>query len=131
MTITLMDAERIVQAAKKKAEEMGIKLTIAIVDTRGDLVTLARMDGAPWRSLALSQGKAHASAEFGVPSGELTERATTPVMRALMQLKAGIFVPQQGAVPIRQDDKVIGAVGVSGASSQDDEVVALAGVDAL
>ena len=131
MTIKLTDAERIVQAGKKKAEEMGIQVTIAVVDTRGDLVTLSRMDGSPWRSLAISQGKAHASVEYGIPSSDLADRATKPVMRALMQMKAGVFVPQQGAVPIKQDGKVVGAVGVSGASSQDDEVVALAGVAAL
>ena len=131
MTITLADAERIVQAGKKKAEEMGLQLTIAVVDPRGDLVTLSRMDGAPWRSLALSQGKAHASVEYGIPSRELAERANMPVIRALMQITGGVFVPQQGAIPIKQGDKVIGAVGVSGASSQEDEVVALAAVEAL
>jgi len=131
MTITLADAERIVQAGNKKAEEMGIKVTIAVVDPRGDLVLLSRMDGAPWRSLEISQGKAHASAEFGVPSAELSARATMPVMQAVVQIKGGVFVPQQGAVPIKQGDKVIGAVGVSGASSEDDEVVAMAGVAVL
>ena len=131
MTIKLADAERIVQAGKKKAEEMGIQVVIAVVDPRGDLVTLSRMDGAPWRSLAISQGKAHASVEYGVPSADLADRANKPVMNAIVQMKGGVFVPQQGAVPIKQDGQVVGAVGVSGASSKDDETVALAGVAAL
>jgi len=131
MTITLADAERMIQVAKAKAEEMGIRLTIAVVDKHGDLVALSRMDGAPWRSLNISQGKAFASVEFGVPSGELTERSNTPVMRALMEIRKGLFVPQQGAVPIKQGEKLLGAIGVSGASSEDDEVVALAAVDAF
>ena len=69
--------------------------------------------------------------EYGIPSGDLAERADKPVMRALMEFENGYFIPQQGAVPIKQGEKLLGAVGVSGASSRDDETVALAGLEAL
>ena len=131
MAIKLADAERIVQAAQKKAREMGLKVVISVVDLRGDLVSMSRMDGAPYRSIAVSKGKAFASVEYGVPSAKLGERANNPVMRAMMIAERGLFVPQQGAVPIRQGEELLGAIGVSGASSQDDETVALAALEAL
>lgn len=126
MSIKLSDAERLVQAAQKKAVEMGLKVVISVVDLRGDLVTMSRMDGAPYRSIAVSKGKAFASVEYGVPSAKLAERANNPVMRAMMISERGLFVPQQGAVPIKKGDELLGAIGVSGASSQDDETIALA-----
>ena len=131
MAIKLADAERIVQAAQKKAREMGLKVVISVVDLRGDLVSMSRMDGAPYRSIAVSKGKAFASVEYGVPSAKLGERANNPVMRAMMIAERGLFVPQQGAVPIKQGDELLGAIGVSGASSKDDEIIALAALEAF
>lgn len=131
MSIALSDAERIVQAAQKKAREMGLKVVISVVDLRGDLVTMSRMDGAPYRSIAISKGKAFVSVEYGVPSAKLTERADTPVLRAMMIAEKGLFVPQQGALPVKQGDELLGAVGVSGASSQEDEIIAMAGLEAF
>jgi uncharacterized protein GlcG (DUF336 family) len=131
MSIKLIDAERIVQAAQKKAVEMGLKVVISVVDLRGDLVTMSRMDGAPYRSIAVSKGKAFASVEYGVPSAKLSERANNPVMRAMMIAERGLFVPQQGAVPIKQGDELLGAIGVSGASSKDDEIIAIAALEAF
>jgi glc operon protein GlcG len=131
MAIKLSEAESIVQAAKAKALEMKLEVVISVVDPRGDLVTMSRMDGAPYRSIAISRGKAFASVEYGVPSGDLAARADKPVMRALMEFESGYFIPQQGAVPIKKGEKLLGAIGVSGASSQDDEIIALAGLEAL
>lgn len=131
MAIKLSDAERIVQAAQRKACEMGLKVVISVVDLRGDLVTMSRMDGAPYRSIAISRGKAFASVEFGVSSAELSERAETPVIRAMMIAERGLFVPQQGAVPIKNGGKLLGAVGVSGASSKEDEIIARAALQAI
>lgn len=131
MAITLAEAERILQAAKKKAQEMGVKVGIAVVDPRGDLITMVRLDEALWRTAPVSRGKAFASAAFGVPSGELTERANNPVMRALQQMEGGFIIPQQGAVPIKRGNELIGAIGVSGATSQQDEEIARAGANAL
>jgi len=130
-SLTLAEAERILQAAKATALEMGVKMGISVVDDRGDLICMARLDGAPWRTPIVSQGKAQASACFGLPSGELTDRSMTPVMRAMMHLEGGRFIPGQGALPITRNGELVGAIGCSGGTSQQDEDVARAGLKAL
>jgi len=130
-SIILADAERVLQAAKAMAQEMGLKVGISVVDPRGDLVCMLRLDGAPWRTPIVSRGKAQASACFGVPSGQLTDRSMTPVMRAMMHFEGGGFIPGQGALPILRGGELIGAIGVSGGTSQQDEDVAQAGLKAL
>jgi glc operon protein GlcG len=131
MALTLAEVERMLQAAKKKALDMGLKVGISIVDARGDLLAALRTDGALWRTMPVSHGKAYASVAFGVPSAELMERANNPVMRALQQMEGGLIIPQQGAVPIKRGNEVVGAVGVSGARSEEDEEIARAGISAL
>lgn len=129
--MTMAEAERILQAAKQKALEMGLKVAISVVDARGDLVAMLRLDGALWRTAPVSRGKAYASAAFGLPSAELTERANNPVMRALMQMEDGQIIPQQGALPVKRGNELLGAVGVSGATGPEDEDIARAGLAAL
>ena len=68
MALTLAEVERMLQAAKKKALDMGVIVGISIVDARGDLLAALRLDGAIWRTMLVSRGKAYASAAFGVPS---------------------------------------------------------------
>jgi glc operon protein GlcG len=131
MPITLAEAERVLQAAKKKAQEMGLRVAISVVDPRGDLLAMVRLDGAMWRTAPVSRGKAFASVAFGVPSGELTARADNPVMRSLMLMEDGNIIPQQGAVPIMRAGELLGAIGVSGARSDEDEEIARAGLQAL
>jgi glc operon protein GlcG len=131
MALTLVDIERMLQAAKKKALDMGVIVGISIVDARGDLLAALRLDGALWRTMPVSRGKAYASVAFGVASAELMERANNPVMRALMLMEEGQIIPQQGAVPIKQGSELLGAIGVSGARSEEDEEIARAGVSAL
>lgn len=129
--VTTAEAERMIQAAKQKALEMGLKVAIAVVDARGDLVALLRLDGALWRTATVSRGKAYAAAAFGTPSAALMERANNPVMRALMQMEDGQIIPQQGALPIIRGSELVGAIGVSGATGQEDEDIARAGLAAL
>ena len=131
MTIKLAEAEKILEAAKKKAKEMGLKVVISIVDPRGDLVTMARFDGAPWRSIPISRGKAVAAAAYEVPTRDLHERADGPVMRSLVEYMGGYMTPQQGGLPIMRGSDLIGAIGVSGAASPEDETIGQAGIDAL
>ena len=129
--LTLEDAERMIQAAKAKAVEIGVKLSITVVDERGDLKCMVRMDGAPWRTPYISRGKARAAACFGVPSNELTDRAMIPVMRAVMEVERGEFVPGIGALPIMKDGELVGAIGGSGGTGQEDEDASRAGLNAL
>ena len=130
--LTLDEAARMLSKARAKAEEMGIRVTMAVLDPRGDLVALHRMDGALWRSVPISQGKAAASAAWDTPSGELAERWDQPVVRAFAMMENGRLIPGQGALPIRRPDgTMVGAIGVSGARPAQDEAVAQAGLDAL
>lgn len=129
--LTLADAERMIQAAKAKAVEIGVKLSISVVDERGDLKCMVRMDGAPWRTPYISRGKARAAACFGVPSDDLTDRAMIPVMRAVMEVERGEFVPGIGALPIMKDGELVGAIGGSGGTGQEDEDASRAGLEAL
>ena len=130
--LTLDEAARMLSKARAKAEEIGIRVTMAVLDPRGDLIALHRMDGALWRSVPISQGKAAASAAWDTPSGELAERWDQPVVRAFAMMENGRLIPGQGALPIRRlDGTMVGAIGVSGARPAQDEAVAQAGLDAL
>jgi uncharacterized protein GlcG (DUF336 family) len=131
LDLTLADAEKALAAAKAKAMEMGVALSISVVDARGDLSCMVRMDGAPWRTPYISRGKARASACWGLPSVDLTDRSMQPVFRAVMEVERGEFIPGQGALPIMRNGEMIGAIGGSGGTSQEDEDAARAGMDAI
>ena len=104
MALTLVEIERMLQAAKKKALDMGVIVGISIVDARGDLLAALRLDGALWRTMPVSRGKAYASAAFGAPSAELTERADNPVMRA--RLSWNFWVSFLSKVPCPSSGRV-------------------------
>lgn len=131
MALTLAEANQVVQGAIDKAREMNIRISVAVCDPGGRLVAFNRMDGAIWGSLYGSQGKAIASAAFGRASGELAERADTPIIRGIAAAEGGHMIPSQGAVPIIRDGVLEGACGVGGGTSQQDEDCARAGVAAL
>ncbi|MBI3328210.1 MAG: heme-binding protein [Nitrospinae bacterium] len=131
MALTLSDANRIVQGAIAKAQELDIKISVAVCDSGGRLVAFNRMDGAIWGSVYGCQGKAVASAAFARPSGELAERADTPIIRGIATAEGGHMIPSQGAVPISRGGMVEGACGVGGGTSQQDEDCARAGVAKL
>ena len=131
MSLTLAEANRVVQGTIAKSEELGIKVNVAVCDAGGRLIAFARMDGAIWAGGYGSQGKAVASAAFGRPSGQLQERADTPIIRGIAAAEGGHMITSQGAVPIVRSGQVIGACGVGGGTSQQDEDCALAGVATL
>src|SRR6266705_3271514 len=131
MALTLAEANRIVQAAVTKAQEMNIKVSVAVCDAGGRLMAFNRMDGAIWGSVYGSQGKAIASAAFARPSGELQERASTPIIQGIAAAEGGHMIPHQGAVPIMRGGFVDGACGVGGGTSQQDEDCARAGIAKL
>lgn len=131
MSITLAEAEKIVQAGKEEARRLGLAVSIAVVDERGDFKAAIRMDGIGWFTADVCRGKAYASANFRVPSGELTERANMPVFQSLVAMHGGHLVLGQGAVPVKRGEEVIGAVGVSGATAQEDEDIANVAANAI
>ena len=129
--LTLSDAEGIITGCKAKLDDLGVKMCVAVVDPRGDLITMIRQDGAPWRSVMICQGKAVASVAWLRPSGELTDIAQSPVQRGLMAMLDGRMIPGQGALPVYRDGEIVGAVGCSGGTSVEDEAVALAGITSI
>jgi glc operon protein GlcG len=131
MALTLAEANAVVQSAIDKAREMGIKISVAVCDSGGRLMAFNRMDGAIWGSVYGSQGKAIASAAFARPSGELQERAGSPIIQGIAHAEGGHMIPSQGAVPIIRNGVVDGACGVGGGTAQQDEDCARAGVAKL
>jgi glc operon protein GlcG len=131
MSISLNQANRVLRATLKKAEEINIKVSAAVVDVGGRLVAFQRMDGAIWASAYGSQGKAVASAGFARPSGLLAERATQPTPAGINAASGGLMIMGQGAVPLFRNGTLVGAVGVGGGTSQEDEDCAAAGAAAL
>lgn len=131
MALTLAEANKVVEGAIAAATEMGIKINVAVVDSGGRLLAFNRMDGAIWAGSYGSQGKAVASVAFGRSSGELQERAETPIIRGILAAEGGHGIPSQGGLPIIRNGVVDGAVGVGGGTGQQDEDCSAAGIASL
>ena len=129
MALTLAEANRMVQAAIAKANELNVKVSIAVCDAGGSLQAFNRMEGASPVSAAVAQGKAAASAGFGRASGTL--QADSPVIQAVIAAMGGRMLPAQGAVPVLKNGELVGSIGGSGATAQQDEECAQAGLAAL
>ena len=129
MALTLTEANRIVQAAVAKSEELNVKVSVAVCDAGGHLLAFNRMEGASWLTATVAQGKAVAATGFSRPSGALP--ADSPVVQAIVAAEGGRLIPAQGALPLFRDGELIGAVGASGATAQQDEDCSQAGVAAL
>jgi uncharacterized protein GlcG (DUF336 family) len=127
-------AKRVMAAAGAKATEMDKGVCIAVVDISGAMVLFERFGNVASYTAAIAEGKATGSAFTGRDSSMLERMASdgSPVYDAIArQLDGRRFVPRQGAVPIVSGGSVIGAIGVSGATSQEDEDIARAGASAL
>ncbi len=131
MAISLDEANRIVAGAIAKANELNIKINVAVCDAGGRLIAFNRMDGAIWAGVYGSQGKAVAAAAFGRTSGALQAGAGSPIISGILAAEGGHGIPSQGAVPIIRNGTVEGACGVGGGTSQEDEDCAAAGVALL
>ena len=126
--ITLEEAVRACEGSIARARELGIKVAVSVVDSGTNLVAMQKMTGAILLGIDGSKGKAVASVIFGQPSGELEERFKRPTMQALTVQWGGRFIMGQGAVPIVRDGEIIGACGVGGGTSEEDEDCARAGI---
>jgi glc operon protein GlcG len=126
-SLTSADVQKIMAGAKAEAEKNGWKVTIAVVDDAGVPLILERMDGAARTTADVAVGKARSSAITGRPSLFWEER----IKERPAFLNFPGILPIQGAVPIIHEGECVGAVGVSGVASQDDEKIASAGAAAL
>ncbi len=123
--LTLDEALALCAAARAAAEDLGVPMSFAFMDPGGHLVALARMDGAPWVSADVAQGKAWTSAAYGDPSHAQKEKMTPmPIFAgALTTMTHGRFTPQTGAVPVYRGGELVGALGASGGTGDQDEAV--------
>lgn len=118
--IGLEAAQVLIGRAVETARARGFRMAIAVVEPSGELVAFARMDDAQYGSITVAQSKARSAARFRTASSSHEERLAGGRM-ALLAIDG--LVPVAGGVPILIDGRVVGAIGVSGASSaQDDEV---------
>jgi uncharacterized protein GlcG (DUF336 family) len=129
--ITLEDARRIIAAAEKKAKEIGQPMNIAVADAGGNLVSHARMDGAWIGSIDISIKKAYTSRAFDIATKDLaTHSQSGNQFFGIHASNDGKIMIFAGGIPLKKDGKVVGAVGVSGGSGDQDHAVAEAGVAA-
>ena len=130
--LTHDQALSLLAAARAEADQRGIPMSFAVMDPYGHLVALARMDGAPWISAEVAQGKAWTAAAYAMPSaGQKTKMDPLPnFATALTEMTHGRFTPQPGAVPVYDGNRLLGALGASGGTGQEDEDVCSAAVQA-
>jgi glc operon protein GlcG len=125
--LTSADVKKMMAACLAEAERNNWKVAIAIVDDGGFLLHLDRMDGAAVTTAEVATGKARTSALTRRPSKDFEERVKE--RPAFLMFPAGLLV--QGAVPIIYENDCVGAIGVSGVQSFEDEQIARAGIAAL
>ena len=130
--VTLEDAKRIIAAAEKKAAEIGQPMNIAVADAGGNLVAHVRMDNAWIGSVDISIKKAWTSRAFDITTKDLADNSQSGDqffgIHASNDGKVMIFA---GGIPLKKDGKVVGAIGVSGGSGEQDHTVAEAGAAAF
>jgi uncharacterized protein GlcG (DUF336 family) len=125
--LTLADVKKMLEACEAEAAKNKWAVAIAIVDEGGFLLGFQRLDGAPAISAEVSMGKARTSAMTKRPSKFFEDRVKE--RPGFASFPAGILI--QGGMPIMHQNECIGAIGVSGVQSHEDEQVAQAGVNAL
>ncbi|MCA1244690.1 heme-binding protein [Stappia stellulata] len=133
--LTLSVSEKIIKAAFDKGAELGLKpLTVAVLDAGGHLVALMRQDGSSIMRPQIATGKAYGAVAVGAGSRWLDANAQTRphFVQALNGAAGGGIVPVPGGVLIRDGEggEILGAVGITGDTSDNDEACAIAGVQA-
>ena len=128
--ITLAQAKRAVEAAEQEAHKQDLAVIIAVVDSGSHLVMLHRMDHAQYGSIAIAQAKAKSAVDFK-RSTKLLEDALVQGGMGFRMLSVDGIALFEGGLPLLEGGRIIGAIGVSGARSDQDGVIAAAGVAAL
>ena len=126
--LTAEAVKSVLVAAEAKAKQNSWNVSIAVVDPNGDLVGFLKLDGASVGTVQISQGKARTAARFGRPTKVYADRVAKDTLNMLSV--EGLYTIQ-GGMPIIIDGRVIGAVGASGATSAQDEEIAIAGIAAI
>jgi uncharacterized protein GlcG (DUF336 family) len=127
MALTLRQAVECIEKGMAKAQELGFHVAIAVVDEAGHLMACHRMDGALWVTPEIARAKANASVAFHATTLDLEQRFAARQLFAgnVATLGSSQFVFGKGGVPLVEDGRIIGAVGVSGAvPAENDHTIA-------
>jgi uncharacterized protein GlcG (DUF336 family) len=131
-SITLDTAQGVVGAARQKAQQIGVPMNIAVVDEGNNLMAFARMEGAWLGSIDISQGKAYTARAFDMATLDLAPLAQPgKPLFGIQASNEGHLVIFPGGIPLVENGTVVGAVGVSGGSVEQDQEVAEAGAAAV
>ena len=131
-TVTLDAAQKIVDGARAKADEIDVPMNIAVVDEGNNLTAFGRMDGAWLGSIDISQNKAYTARSFDMTTKDLAPLAQpNQPLYGIEASNQGRLIVFAGGIPLMDGDDVVGAVGVSGGSVEQDHEVAEAGVAAF
>ena len=131
-TINLEQAEKMIAAAKAKAQEIDTKMNISVVDAGANQVAFARMDGAWLGSADIALKKAKTARFFDMNSGEIGKLSQPGESLYNIEHSNGGLISFPGGIPVTNSNgTVIGAIGVSGSTVDDDHTVANAGAEAL
>lgn len=130
--LQLADARRILAAAQKKADEIGQPMNVAVVDEGGNLLAFERMANAWLGSIDISMNKAWTARAFDIETKALAgESQSGGQFFGIHASNGGRVMIFAGGVPLRQGGKVLGGLGISGGSGEQDQAVAEAGAAAL
>lgn len=132
MSITLAQAEKMIATAKSKAAELNTKMNISVVDAGANILAFARMDGAWLGSADISLKKAKTARFFDMPTGEIGKLSQPGEPLFGIEHSNGGLISFPGGVPVKNPaGEIIGAIGVSGSTVENDHAVAEAGASAL
>jgi len=130
--VSLEDARRVIAAAEKKSQEIGQPMNIAVADAGGNLVAHVRMDGAWLGSVDISINKAFTSRAFDIQTADLAKHSQPGgQFYGIHASNHGRIMVFAGGIPLERNGKVVGAIGVSGGSGEQDQSVAAAGAAAF
>jgi len=130
--VRLADARKVIAAAEKKAQEMKWPMNIAVVDEGGNLVSHVRMDGAWIGSIDISINKAYTARAFDISTKELAANSQPgDQFFGIHVSNRGRIMIFAGGIPLKRAGEIVGAIGVSGGSGEQDQTVAEAGAAAF
>lgn len=132
MNITLAEAQKVIAAAEKKSKELDVKMDIAVVDSGANLTAFARMDGAWLGSVDIAIKKAKTARYFDMNTGEIGKLSQPGESLFNIEHSNNGLITFPGGVPLKnKNGEIIGAVGVSGSSVENDHAVATFGAESI
>lgn len=131
-TLSLSDAKIMIAAAEAKALSIGRPMNIAVADAGGNLIAHVRMDGAWIGSIDVSINKAFTARAFDTPTGVLWEHTQSGKQAfGIQHSNGGRIMAFAGGFPVKRDEQVVGAIGISGGDGMQDDAVAEAALAAF